>query len=70
MREVRNAEEQRRKRWQDQEWNARMSSLHAVQRFSEGRSGTTAADSTADDKREQGRVEGLIFGGSRPEEDC
>ena len=55
--------------------------MHAVQRASEGRPGTTAAGSTTDvrSKRrakqratfcEQGRVEGLIFDGSRLAEDC
>ena len=54
------AEEERRKRREVQEWNARMSSLHAVQKTSEGRSVTPAAGSTADEKQEQEGKSGYV----------
>ena len=37
-----------------------MSSLHAVQRAWEGKSGTTAVGSTADEKQEQGEAVGYV----------
>ena len=55
------AEEERRKGREVQELNARMPSLHAVQRAFEGRSGTTtAAGSTADEGKEQGKTAGYV----------
>ena len=52
-------EEERRKGWEVQQWNARMSSLLAVQRAAlDERSGTTAAGSTADEKQQQGEAVG------------
>ena len=38
-----------------------MSFLHAVQRTLEGRSGTTAAGSTADEKQQQGEATGDVL---------
>ena len=38
-----------------------MSSLHAVQRALEGRPGTTAAGSTADEKQEKGEEAGYVL---------
>ena len=49
MQAAQKAEEERRKGREVQEWNARISSLLAVQRvYLEGKSGTFAAVSTAD----------------------
>ena len=59
MQAARKAEKERRKGWEVHEWNARMSSLHTVQRALEGRSGITAAGSTADEKQEQGEAAGF-----------
>ena len=53
------SEEERRKGQELQEWNARMSSLQAVQNASERGLGTTAAvGSTADVRQEQGEAAG------------
>ena len=57
------AEEERRKGREVQEWNARMSSLHAFQIALEGKSGTiTAAGrlSTTEEKQEQGEAAGYV----------
>ena len=61
MQAAQKAEEERRKEREVQEWNARMSSLRAVQNALEIRSGTsTAAGSTADERKEQGEAAGYI----------
>ena len=60
MEAARKAEEQR-KGGEVQEWNARISSLYAVQRALEGRSVTTAAGSTADDKQQQGEAASCVL---------
>ena len=61
MQAVQKAEEKRRKAREVHEWNARISSLLAVQRALEGRSGTTVAGSTADEKQQQGEVAGDVL---------
>ena len=58
MQVAQEAEEERRKGRKVQEWNACTSFLHAIQRYLERRSGTTAAGSTVDKKQQQGRSSG------------
>ena len=58
MQAAHKAEEERRKGQEIQEWNARMSFLHAVQIALEGKSGTTTAAgrlSTAEEKKQDQR---------------
>ena len=61
MQAARKDEEKQRKEREVQEWNARMSSLHAVRKALEGGSGTTAAGSTADEKQEQGEAAAYVL---------
>ena len=59
MQAAQKVEEERRKGWEVQQWNVRMSSLLAVQRAAlDERSGTTAAGGTADEKQQQGEAAG------------
>ena len=61
MQAARKAEEEWRKGREVQEGNACMSSLHAVQKALEGRSGTTATINTVDEKQEQGKAAGSVL---------
>ena len=64
MQAAQKVEEERRKGREVQEWNARMSSLHAVQIALEGKSGTTTVAGrlrTAEKKQEQGKAAGATF---------
>ena len=60
MQAAQKAEEEWRKGREVQEWNARMSSLQAVQIALERRSATTAVGSTADVRQEQGEAAGYF----------
>ena len=64
MQAVHKAEKERRKGQEVQEWNARLSSLHAVQIALAGKSGTTTAAcrfSTAEEeKQDQGEAAGYV----------
>ena len=61
MQAAQKAAKERRKGREVQECNAHMSFLHAVQITLEGRSGTTAAGSTADEKQQQGEATGDVL---------
>ena len=62
IQEAQKVEEELRKGRLVQEWNAQMSFLLADHRAAlEGRSGTTVADSTADEKQQQGEAVGDVL---------